>query len=64
MRFTKESLRRALRTFLQAFFGYFVMSAEHIDFSTPKETLYTMLVGIGVSGLAAGLSAVMNMEEA
>ena len=62
MVFTKESIRRADRTFLQAFFGYIVMSAESIDFSAPRETLYTVFVGMGVSALAAGLAAVMNME--
>ena len=62
MVFTKESIRRAARTFLQAFFGYIVMSAESIDFSAPRETLYTVFVGMGVSALAAGLAAVMNME--
>ena len=61
MVFTKESIRRAGRTFLQAFFGYIVMSAESIDFSAPRKTLYTVLVGMGISALAAGLAAVMNM---
>ena len=64
MVFTKESIRRAGRTFLQAFFGYIVMSAESIDFSAPRETLYTVLVGMGVSAFAAGLAAVMYMEGA
>ncbi|MFR5876784.1 MAG: hypothetical protein ACLUFN_09875 [Eubacterium sp.] len=63
MKFTKESVKRAFRTFLQAVIAYICVHVVLIDFSDQSESLRTVLIGLGVSALAAGLSAVMNLEK-
>lgn len=63
MRFTKESVKRALRTFLQAVIAYICVHVVLIDFSDQSESLKIVLIGLGVSAVAAGLSAVMNLEK-
>ena len=61
----KETLKRAARTFMQAAAGYiatnFVMYAGS-DFSDVN-VLKTVLTGLGVSAVAAGLAAVMNLPK-
>lgn len=61
----KETIKRALRTFVQAAVGYiatnFVMYAGS-DFSD-MSVVKTVLVGLGVSAIAAGLAAVMNLPK-
>ena len=63
MKFTKESVRRALRTFAQAAIAYVLVNVTLIDFGSGKEIVKSALVGLTVSALAAGFAAVMNMEE-
>ena len=62
MRATKETLRRALRTFFQAALAYFAVNIAVVDFGE-KEVLESALTGIIVSAVAAGLAAVMNLEH-
>ncbi len=64
--FTKNCLKRALRTFLQTAVGYVVtnlaMYFGDLDFS--NEDLFKKAVsGLVISAVAAGLSAVMNLEK-
>lgn len=65
MKFTKETLRRAVRTFLQTAFGYLLTnvsaSAIGIDYTNGNE-IKTLLIGLAVSAVSAGASAVMNLE--
>ncbi|MGI6269140.1 MAG: hypothetical protein ACOYKJ_01170 [Candidatus Howiella sp.] len=61
----KETLKRAARTFLQAAVGYFAANiALYVgsDFSD-LNVLKTVLMGVGVSAVAAGLAAVMNLPK-
>ena len=62
MRITKETLRRAARTFFQAALSYILINVAIIDFSSGREVVKSALIGLGVSALAAGLAAVMNIE--
>ena len=62
MKFTKETWRRALRTFLQAVASYVAVNLCVVDFASESEVLTSALVGLGASALAAGLAAVMNLE--
>jgi hypothetical protein len=58
----KETFKRAGRTFIQAFAGY--MAANLVTATaglTDMDALTTALVGLGVSAVAAGLAAVMNL---
>jgi hypothetical protein len=59
---TKETLRRALRTFIQAFLGYVIINAAVIDFSDDKEVMKSSVLCFLISAAAAGLAAVMNLE--
>ena len=58
----KEWVYRALRTFLQSAVGYIVIALPNVDFSEQSKAK-TALIGIGVSAVAAGLAAVMNIHS-
>lgn len=57
----KEWFKRAVRTFIQAAAGYIVAAVPTIDFENTS-ILKTTLVGVAVSAIAAGISAVMNAD--
>ena len=59
----KNWLRRALRTALQTAVGYVAVAMPTIDWSADKAVLKSVLTGIGVSAVSAGLAAAMNLEE-
>lgn len=59
----KEWARRALRTFFQTAVGYLVAAVPFIDYGQEKSTIKAALIGIAVSAVAAGISAVMNLNE-
>ena len=63
MKFTKETWRRALRTFLQAAVSYIAVNLCVVDFNSEGDVLTSALIGLGASALAAGIAAVMNMEK-
>ena len=59
----KNWLRRALRTALQTAVGYVAVAMPAIDWSADKAVLKSVLTGIGVSAVSAGLAAAMNLNE-
>lgn len=59
----KNWVRRALRTFIQTAVGYIVVAVPSVDFSGENNAVKAALVGIGVSAVAAGLAAAMNIKE-
>lgn len=63
MKFTKETWRRALRTLIQTAIAYIAANLCVVDFSAEGEVITAALVGLGVSALAAGIAAVMNLEK-
>lgn len=63
MVFTKETWRRAWRTFLQAAASYIAVNLCVIDFYAGADVLKSALIGLGASALAAGIAAVMNLEK-
>lgn len=63
MKFTKETLNRMIRTFIQTAVSYIAIHIVTVDFSESKNLLRAALTGIAVSVAAAGLSAVMNLEK-
>jgi len=63
MLITKETIIRALRTFLQAAISYALVSLAAVDFSEDGERIKAVVFGLAVSSLAAGLAAVMNLEK-
>lgn len=62
MKITKNTIKRAVRTFLQAFFGSFITSGTGViwyDINIKEAVLATLMTSI-----FAGLSAVyMNLEK-
>jgi hypothetical protein len=68
MKFTKESARRALRTFIQAFLGVFAANVTYLstlDWELDTKTIViTIVAQVVAPALSAGLAALMNMEEA
>lgn len=62
MKITKNSVKRALRTFVQAAVAYFTVNIALINFDSEKNAIKSALIGLAVSTLAAGLAAVMNLE--
>lgn len=60
-RWTSDTSKRALRTFLQAFFAYLVTAIPLVEWS---DTSMMKATGIGVllAAVAAGIAAVMNLE--
>lgn len=63
MKFTKETMRRALRTFMQAAAAYIAANLLVVDFTAESDVLKSALLGLVVSALAAGMAAVMNLEK-
>lgn len=62
MKFTKETLKRALRTFLQTAVAYIAVNIAVIDF-TEKKAAESAVIGLIISAVAAGLAAAMNLEK-
>lgn len=63
MNITKNTIKRALRTFIQTALGYVAVNCAVIDFSAEKQVLKSAVVGLCVSAVSAGISAVMNIEK-
>lgn len=61
--FTKKTLKRTVRTFIQAAISYLAVNIFVIDFSSGKEVAKSTAVGLLVSAGAAGIAAVMNLEN-
>jgi hypothetical protein len=55
----KNWVKRALRTFVQSAIGYAAIAVPTIDFANAS-AIKTAVIGVGVSAVAAGISAVMN----
>jgi len=60
----KNWIKRALRTFLQAFFG-FISANAIISFQSASDFLEakTIALGLVTAAIAAGAAAVMNLKE-
>lgn len=58
----KEWAKRAIRTFIQTAVGYLVVAVPSVDFSGESKAIKAALVGIGVSAVAAGIAAAMNLK--
>ena len=60
---TKETCKRAGRTFLQTATGYILVNVAVVDFSAGKEVAKSAICGLIVSAIAAGVAAVMNLNK-
>ncbi|MDE6506399.1 MAG: hypothetical protein K2K71_03995 [Eubacterium sp.] len=62
-KFTKETAKRMLRTFGQAAAGYIIANLAFVDLTGGKDVAKSALIGLTVSAVAAGLSAMMNLQK-
>lgn len=63
MKCTKETIKKAVRTFVQTALGYAAVNIALINFSAEKALLKQALTGLAISAVSAGLSAAMNLEK-
>lgn len=63
MRFTQNTIKRATRTFVQAAVAYIAVYLANYGTDELFSSSKTVLMGVFVSAVAAGLSAVMNLEQ-
>lgn len=56
---TKDILIRAGKTFVQAFVG--AITIDSLAGVTDTDALKKVLIGMGIAGISAGVSAVWNM---
>lgn len=63
MKFTKETLKRTIRTFIQAAVAYIIANIAIVDLSSDKQIVKSAVAGLITSAVAAGISAVMNLEK-
>jgi hypothetical protein len=61
-KFTKETAKRAVRTFGQAALAYVATNLIYVSFTDDAETNKSVAIGLIASAAAAGISAVMNLE--
>lgn len=59
----KESIYRATRTFLQTSIGYLAVNIALVDFTTEKQAMKSVLIGVLISSVSAGIAAVMNVKK-
>lgn len=62
MKFTKNTAKRAFRTFIQAFISFIVVNYTMIDVTGDRSAIKQAVIGLLISAVAAGISAVMNLE--
>jgi NADH:ubiquinone oxidoreductase subunit K len=61
--FTKQTAKRAVRTFIQSAVAYVAVNITLVDFSSSKSVVKSSLIGLAVSAIASAISAVMNLES-
>jgi hypothetical protein len=59
---TRNTIKRAVRTFGQSAVAYILANVAMVDF-TDKSIAKSAIIGLITSALAAGISAVMNLEK-
>ena len=52
-----------MRTFIQAALSYLLVNIVAADFTQGIDTVKSVLTGLAVASAAAGIAAVMNLEE-
>ena len=63
MKFTKETWRRAGRTFLQAACGFLATTGVATLVSNDYNVSKNIILGLIGSAISAGIAAVMNLES-
>ncbi len=56
-------IKRSLRTFMQTAVGYIAVNVATLNFTEDGVILKSAVIGLGVSAVAAGIAAVMNVRD-
>lgn len=59
----KTWIKRALRTFVQTAVGYIAVNIAIVDFSADGQAVKSVLTGLCISAVSAGIAAAMNLKE-
>lgn len=59
----KNWMKRAIRTFAQTAIGYIAINVPLVNWDNENDYFAKALIGVSVSAVAAGLSAVMNIID-
>jgi hypothetical protein len=66
MKITKNTIKKSVRTFIQAAVGYVVVNlatyAAGIDYND-SNAVKTVAIGLAIAAVSAGVAAVMNLES-
>ncbi len=62
-KFTKETLKRMIKTFVQTAAGYVIVNIAGVDFTGDRDVVKTALIGLAISASSAGLAAIMNLQS-
>jgi hypothetical protein len=62
MKFTKETARRALRTFIQAFIPALLAGIKVATLDSEDSFTWGAVIALVVPAVSAGIAAVMNLE--
>lgn len=63
MKITRETIMRAMRTFLQSALAYITVNAMYINLTGNKADDKSTVLGLIISALAAGIAGAMNLEK-
>lgn len=63
MKFTKETAKRMLRTFLQAFLPALTVGVGTITIEEDGSVTRGAIIALLIPAVAAGISAIMNLEK-
>lgn len=63
IKFTKETAKRMLKTFVQTAAGYIIVNIAGVDFTGDRDVVKTALIGLALSAVSAGLAAIMNLQS-
>ena len=62
-KFTKETLKRMIKTFVQTAAGDVIVNIAGVDFTGDRDVVKTALIGLAISASSAGLAAIMNLQS-
>lgn len=59
----KDWHKRAIRTFGQSAIGYIVVGIPSLNYYDDMSAMKTAIIGLAISAVATGISAVMNILD-
>lgn len=63
MKITRDTIYRALKTFIQSALAYITVNVMYVNFSGSRLEDKTAILGLLVATLSAGFAGIMNLEK-